>query len=298
MKCPVCNHPTTENLHTRAFNSTEKSICFVVHPIFGVPLNVCPACQLIFVHFIHPDILSRSRTSGANGWKASDTVEGSDPHAHAPHLPDKINRLLVFSSADLPFPNVYQSMAKEIVVADPVCIQGRSGPFRMIDARTLGNSEWVGAFDAVIIDQSFCFITLPQYWLGLMSRILRADGVLSMQLTNLPRSDVENGAYDIRCAQFFSVETLQALVAHIPTFKTTHIGVGDDGMLTMQLVNEKTAPETPTMNIDPSDIMEAISTMSFSCFMTVNRAAAVGRAGNQIFNQADSELSDPIADQH
>lgn len=298
MKCPVCNHPKTENLHPRSFNSTHKSIVFVVHPIYGIPLNVCPICKFIFVHFIHPDNLSCSRTGDIRNWNGKDSVYGSNPHGHAPHLPEKIENLLVFSSADLPLPNVYQSMAKKIVIADPVYIHGRSSPFKIIDARTLGKSEWVGSFDAVIIDQSFSFITLPQYWLGLMSRVLRTGGVLSMQLRSLPRSDVENGAYDSRYAQFFSAETLQALVAQIPTFKTAHIGVGDDGLLAMQLVNEMTAPKTPVMNIDPGDIMEAMSTMSFSCILVMNGIAAVGNPGNLLSPEPGANASDPIANQH
>lgn len=294
MKCPICNSPDTVSAHPREFNASIRGAIYVIHGAYGAPLCVCKACQTAFVHFVHPKVPPTYRARGGKGWKnAQLTIPGSDPARHAPFLPAERQRVMYLSCGGIENADAAKALAPEVIVADPIFVGHGEGPLRKVNAHSLGTPEFVGAFDAVLVDQSICFVGMPQFWMSVMSRMLRPGGVVSLSVPAVELSAVAEGNYDIRSILFPQVDGWRKLVEQIPTLRLDDIGHADDGFLSMRLTNLQTLARQPAMSADPNDLLEAISVDSMTCMMMRLKLASIGRLGNK-FGAATTTYADLI----
>jgi len=297
MKCPICSNTATQPAHPRSFDKDRRAALYVVHPAYGVPLDACPACKTAYVHFVHPDILPIYRSAGGTGWaKAAPTIAGSDPTLHEAALTTERQRVMYFSCGGIENAERARALAPEVVVADPIFVGPDGGPLKKVNAMTLGAPQFVGAFDAILVDQSFTFLSMPYFWLTLMSRLLRPEGIVSFCLPVVNHEAVRGGAYDIRTILFPQPESWQKLFALVPTLRVDDISVSESGMLSARLTNLRTYPQAPAMSIEPAELVESLQTNSMTCFFLRMGMASIGAMGNKMQDQQaqlENEMDHP-----
>jgi len=293
MKCFVCQSPNTFSVNGTAFAGLQ--IRYVAHAGYGIELIGCRNCEFISVEFLHPKTLdlfystaNQTMDTEALFLRHTDSCRRQTKVFEA-NLPKKCRRMLFYGAARSLHVDHYADMAEEIFVCDLVPafreFAGISKHAKILNETDLNQERFAGTFDLVVLSNVLQRLPFPRSRLSLCSRLLKPGGHLAFEVPMTMAEDVGAGKFAPDEINFFSENTLTALVRTQGSFGVKFLNVDDVARATPSatvveqpqsnsrkaaqaiLVNERPIRTLPPSDIDPGDLGSIMGKLSFACFV-------------------------------
>jgi len=299
MKCHICRSADTYSVNNNEIDRGQ--IKYVAHSGFGTAIMGCRNCRFISAEFIHPKTLQFFYTTSSQLHSSALTDPFCSPHQDicrqqteffCDNLPKHNNRILFFGAGRSSLAQPYHGICDELFICDLVPnfdqYEETNISATVVDEAFLKDESLVGTFDTIILSNVVQRLPFPKSILSLCSRLLKSDGLLAFEVPITPQENVQAGLFGSEEINFFSVESLKALIIIQGSFdvevinaderpKADPSSVGMDGTNNHQRVfaqiilsNKRPLREIPPTEIDSDDIGSLMSKLSFGCFLHKN----------------------------
>jgi len=301
MSCYACASRDVGSVHDNVIASNQ--INYVAHSGTGVQIVKCRQCDFMSVQFIHPKTISLLYQGNSTASASIDSTQRSELHLNncqnqldswKDQLPENCNRVLFFGAGRAEHASLYLNLSEEVFACD-LSAQNletarENSRLNIVDLDNLRAPHLENTFEMIVFSNVLERLTFPQSQLSLCARLLKADGVLALEVPDMSHEDVRGRLYGSEEINYFSLNSLHALISTEGNFEVASRNESEEPALlkdaTGFLVNDEEAPpsknrpvirmtlrnirnhvDTPQPNLTSQDMADHLLTLSYTCLI-------------------------------